>query len=66
MTQMFKNADIDESSTLTPNEVLTLNYEMLFPRYPRFGYKEQANEKSKLFLLCSVCNILSFTHYDNK
>lgn len=45
---MFKTADVDESSTLTPNEVQSLSHDILFPKYPRFGKDALGFEKSIL------------------
>lgn len=44
--KMFKTADVDESSTLTPDEVQSLSHDILFPKYPRFGKDALCFEKS--------------------
>ncbi|KAL4233400.1 hypothetical protein ACF0H5_008081 [Mactra antiquata] len=47
--KMFKTADVDESSTLTPDEVYHINNDMLFPKYPRFGVGNLAFQKTHGF-----------------
>lgn len=44
--KLFSKADIDESSDLSRDEVVALNYNVLFHKYPRLGQKALAYEGS--------------------
>jgi len=44
---LYSKADVDESSDLSKDEVVALNYNILFHKYPRFKEKDPGAAESK-------------------
>jgi len=45
--KLYSKADVDESSDLSKDEVVALNYNILFHKYPRFKEKDPGAAESK-------------------